>query len=59
MSSLLLDGKVVIVTGGGGGVGEGIAKLAAKEGASVLVNDLGGDPNGTGADTAPAQRVVY
>jgi NAD(P)-dependent dehydrogenase (short-subunit alcohol dehydrogenase family) len=58
MSSLLLDGKVVIVTGAGGGVGEGIAKLAAKEGASVLVNDLGGDPNGTGADTAPAQRVV-
>jgi len=57
-SSGLLEGKVVIVTGAGGGVGEGIAKLAALQGASVLVNDLGGDPNGVGANTAPAQRVV-
>jgi NAD(P)-dependent dehydrogenase (short-subunit alcohol dehydrogenase family) len=55
----LLAGKVVIVTGaGGGGVGAGIAKLAAASGAHVLVNDLGGDQAGTGADTAPAQRVV-
>jgi NAD(P)-dependent dehydrogenase (short-subunit alcohol dehydrogenase family) len=54
----LLAGKVVIVTGAGGGVGEGIAKLAAAEGASVLVNDLGGNPNGEGADAAPARRVA-
>jgi len=54
----VLAGKVVIVTGSGGGVGEGIAKLAAAHGASVVVNDLGGNPNGEGADTAPAQRVV-
>jgi NAD(P)-dependent dehydrogenase (short-subunit alcohol dehydrogenase family) len=54
----LLAGKVVIVTGAGGGVGAEIAKLAASAGAHVLVNDLGGDPNGEGADTAPAQRVV-
>jgi NAD(P)-dependent dehydrogenase (short-subunit alcohol dehydrogenase family) len=57
-SEQILAGKVVIVTGAGGGVGEGIAKLAAKCGAKVVVNDLGGDPNGEGADTAPAQRVV-
>ena len=54
----LLDGKVVIVTGAGGGVGECIAKLAAAEGAKVLVNDLGGSATGEGADATPAQRVV-
>lgn len=54
----LLKGKVVIVTGAGGGVGEGIAKLAAAEGAQVLVNDLGGSAAGDGADATPAQRVV-
>ncbi len=54
----LLSGKVVIVTGAGGGVGEGIAKLAAAEGARVVVNDLGGDTNGEGSSMAAAQRVV-
>jgi NAD(P)-dependent dehydrogenase (short-subunit alcohol dehydrogenase family) len=54
----VLAGKVIIVTGAGGGVGEGIARLAAAEGASVLVNDLGGNPNGEGADAAPARRVA-
>jgi NAD(P)-dependent dehydrogenase (short-subunit alcohol dehydrogenase family) len=54
----MLAGKVVIVTGAGGGVGEGIARLAARHGASVLVNDLGGNPDGKGADKAPAQRVA-
>lgn len=54
----ILTGKVVIVTGAGGGVGAEIAKMAAANGASVLVNDLGGDPDGEGADTAPAQRVA-
>ena len=54
----LLDGKVVIVTGAGGGVGECIAKLAAAEGAQILVNDLGGSAAGEGADATPAQRVV-
>jgi NAD(P)-dependent dehydrogenase (short-subunit alcohol dehydrogenase family) len=56
--STTLEGKVVIVTGAGGGIGEGIAKLAASHGAKVLVNDLGGSAAGEGADTAPAQRVV-
>jgi NAD(P)-dependent dehydrogenase (short-subunit alcohol dehydrogenase family) len=54
----LLAGKVVIVTGAGGGVGEGIAKLAAAYGAQVVVNDLGGSAGGEGADAAPAQRVA-
>lgn len=53
-----LEGKVVIVTGAGGGVGEGIAKLAASRGAHVIVNDLGGSPSGEGADAGPAQRVA-
>jgi len=56
--SNLLAGKVVIVTGAGGGVGEGIAKLAASYGAQVIVNDLGGSATGEGADATPAQRVV-
>lgn len=54
----MLANKVVIVTGAGGGVGAEIAKMAAACGAKVLVNDLGGDPNGEGADNTPAQRVV-
>jgi len=54
----MLAGKVVIVTGGGGGVGAGIARLAAQHGARVLVNDLGGAAHGEGADRAPAQRVA-
>jgi NAD(P)-dependent dehydrogenase (short-subunit alcohol dehydrogenase family) len=53
-----LQGKVVIVTGAGGGVGEGIAKLAASRGAHVVVNDLGGSTTGEGADAGPAQRVA-
>ncbi len=58
VKSNLLAGKVVVVTGAGGGVGEGIAKLAAAYGAQVVVNDLGGSATGEGADTTPAQRVV-
>jgi len=54
----LLQGRVVIVTGAGGGVGEGIARLAAAHGASVVVNDLGGGADGIGASATPAQRVA-
>ncbi|HEY9218763.1 MAG TPA: SDR family oxidoreductase [Phenylobacterium sp.] len=54
----LLDGKVAIVTGAGGGLGEAYAKLFAKEGASVVVNDLGGSRDGSGADRSAAQKVV-
>jgi NAD(P)-dependent dehydrogenase (short-subunit alcohol dehydrogenase family) len=54
----LLDGKVAIITGAGNGLGEAYAKLFAREGASVVVNDLGGMRDGTGADRSAAQRVV-
>ena len=53
-----LNGKVVAVTGAGRGVGREIALLCAKEGASVVVNDLGGSADGEGADLSPAQETV-
>jgi NAD(P)-dependent dehydrogenase (short-subunit alcohol dehydrogenase family) len=53
-----LAGRVAIITGAGRGIGREHALLFAKEGAKVVVNDLGGNPDGTGADTAPAQQVV-
>jgi NAD(P)-dependent dehydrogenase (short-subunit alcohol dehydrogenase family) len=54
----LLEGKVAIVTGAGGGIGRAAALLFASEGASVVVNDVGGARDGTGSDAAPAQRVT-
>lgn len=54
----LLDGKVAIITGAGGGLGEAYARLFAKEGAAVVVNDLGGARDGTGGSSAAAERVV-
>lgn len=54
----LLDGKVAIITGAGNGLGEAYARLFAREGASVVVNDLGGARDGTGADRSAAQKVV-
>src|SRR4051812_44514445 len=52
----LLDGKVAIITGAGNGLGEAYAKLFAKEGAAVVVNDLGGARDGSGAGTSAAQK---
>jgi NAD(P)-dependent dehydrogenase (short-subunit alcohol dehydrogenase family) len=54
----LLEGKTVIVTGAGGGVGRHIALMAAQEGANVVVNDLGGSVLGDGVDEGPAASVV-
>jgi NAD(P)-dependent dehydrogenase (short-subunit alcohol dehydrogenase family) len=53
-----LDGRTAIITGAGRGLGREHALLFAQEGAKVVVNDLGGDIHGEGADRAPAQQVV-
>jgi NAD(P)-dependent dehydrogenase (short-subunit alcohol dehydrogenase family) len=55
---LCLEGKVMLVTGAGRGIGRDIARLAAAQGAAVVVNDLGGSTDGEGADAGPAEAVV-
>jgi NAD(P)-dependent dehydrogenase (short-subunit alcohol dehydrogenase family) len=57
-STKSLDGKVIIVTGAGRGIGRAIALLAAAEGAKVVVNDPGVAADGSGTDAAPAEEVV-
>ncbi len=54
----MLEGKVVLVTGAGGGIGRDIALQCAAQGARVVVNDLGASVSGEGGDAGPAQRVV-
>ncbi len=53
-----LDGRVVIITGGGRGIGREHALLMASQGASIVVNDLGGSTDGSGSDTTAAQAVA-
>jgi NAD(P)-dependent dehydrogenase (short-subunit alcohol dehydrogenase family) len=53
-----LDGRVAIITGAGRGIGREHALLFAAEGAKVVVNDLGGGRDGSGADAGPAHEVV-
>ncbi|MGA0067133.1 MAG: SDR family NAD(P)-dependent oxidoreductase, partial [Candidatus Nanopelagicales bacterium] len=54
----ICEGRVVIITGAGRGIGREHALAFAREGARVVVNDLGGSVDGAGADAGPAQEVV-
>jgi len=54
----MLEGKVVVVTGAGGGIGRDIALQCAAQGAKVVVNDIGASVSGEGGDAGPAQKVV-
>lgn len=54
----MLDGKVIIVTGAGGGIGRDIALMAGAHGAKVVVNDIGASLDGQGQDRGPAESVV-
>ena len=56
--SKTVEGKVVVVTGAGGGIGRDMALAFAREGAKVVVNDIGASVAGEGNDAGPAQQVV-
>ena len=58
MAQKMMQDKVVVVTGAGGGIGRDMALAMAAEGAKVVVNDIGTSTTGEGTDAGPAQKVV-
>ena len=58
MAQKMVQDKVVVVTGAGGGIGRDMALALAAEGAKVVVNDIGTSTTGEGTDAGPAQKVV-